>query len=142
MLHRDFISGNLEHRCPEALEVLRRFRDGMTSEAEINLTGQAAFEAGVLFWNMITRSHPLPGYPMAQETGPAASRRLAYTAANIGVLSADMQTKLARAGYPAAVLSLIKSMVSFRAEDRPSLQQFAFQLDCLMHPTLVRQLVC
>lgn len=127
-LHRNFCSGNMEHRAPEVLNTLRAFLDHSVTEVDIDLTGQAVFEAGVLLWRVLTGTHPLPEYPTRWQTGPLSARVVRYTREDVCILSPATRALLTAAGYDLEIVELCRDALSLEPELRPSLRAFAARL--------------
>ena len=141
VLHRDLQAGNRVYRAPEVLNAMLPFVSVATT-VPMDLSGQASFEAGMLFGFMILRRLPLIEYPEAffkRHDGPAGDKYYKYTRADICVLTEDEQRALETAGYSLDVIALICDMLDPDKGRRPSLAVFRERLLVLLDPSVVNR---
>ncbi len=118
------------------LDKLMAFYDPMVLSVELDLSGQAAFEAGVLLWETALGKHPINSYPVACLSGPMHARSHTYTRASTCVLTAADRAGLAAAGYPVdEFVTLVQDLVSCDPRLRPRLSDASERFDRLLHPT-------
>jgi hypothetical protein len=104
----------------------------LVENVQIDLGGQAVFEAGVLLWEMAFRRHPVhSSYPLS------LSER-AYDRDETCALPADEKTAATAVGYPMDAFSaLVRDMVAMNPATRPSLAVARGRLEGMMSSTCV-----
>lgn len=117
----DDVIGNKAHVAPEVLNAHATLSRGAKS-VEVDLSGQAAFEAGVLLFELAVCAHPLGNYP-GSIVSPDG--KIAYSPEAACVVPAAVEAEMVRAGYPSGFFALIRRMVSCEAAVRPSLRSAA-----------------
>jgi serine/threonine protein kinase len=133
-LHRNACCGNQVHRDPTVLNALKAFDIALVSEIDVDLSGQAVFEAATIVGTLLLRHLPIRGYPDSVCVETPEGMRINYTRASICDLTEDELAELRAAGYPYALLELLRDALEFDLSKRPRLGLFYTKLVQLLDP--------
>ena len=128
--------GNRTHLAPEVQDAMRVFQSGTCHSTPVDFSGQAAFEAGVLLFELAVLTHPIPGYPSGTIiTADSGEKQLKYDDEVVCAIGAPLRTQLLEAGYEAdAFLDIIRRMVCCDARKRLPLVTAFTALERLFEP--------
>lgn len=121
-LHCNFASGNQVHRAPEVLNALVKLLSA--TETDIDLSGQAVFEAAMVIGTMLLRRLPLRGYPERYQVREDAGMRIRYAPADVCALTEVEATCLRASGIQLAAVDLIRAGLHPDSSKRPTLSAF------------------
>ena len=140
-LRAEQCSGNQVHRDPTILNAMKAFSDAGVSKIDIDLSGQAVFEAATVIGTLLLRHLPIRGYPDSVCAETPEGMRYIYTRAKICDVTAAEVAALRAAGYPDAVLELLRDALEFDLSKRPPLAVFRDELVKLLDPVVAASLV-
>ena len=133
-LQSKFAGGNLTYRAPEVLTAMKPLSRVGIDAVDVDLSGQATFEAAMVIAAILMRRPPIPGYPLS----------ITYTREDICKLSAAEESALIEAGYSNELLELLRDGLDVDTTKRPALRVFRDKLIAVLEPcvmTLQLQLV-
>jgi serine/threonine protein kinase len=111
--------GSLARAAPEVQNAVSLASSQRRHDAVIDYTKQAVFDSGVLICEMMAGEHPLGDYPMSvapHRASPDAARTPSVRPYGPEAIRIPVHHE----AYPDAFLALLRRMVAFHPEDRPS----------------------
>lgn len=128
VLQSTHLSGDMRFRAPEVLNALSLLAiDGVT-EVEVDLSGQATFEAAMLCGYTLFRRFPIPGYPSAFTRAHLSANIVSYARDDVLCLDIVEHEALMHAGYPDGFVTLFKDALDPDPRARPQLPEFQERL--------------
>lgn len=132
------VTGNEVHRAPEVLNAISSLLSSTATEVDIDLTGQAVFEAAMVIGTILLRRWPIRRYPERyQVLKPGVGMRVQYTLADVCVLTDAEAAGLRSAGVHFSVVDLIRAALHPDSSMRPSLSAFRDGLVRCLEPAVL-----